>query len=777
MIERRGWFLALSFMQEQEIHIRDYLRIIDKRRYTVITFFIVTFAVVLIGTLTTTPTYIASTDVLIEKNAPEALISRYSYESYDPEFLDTQYQIIKSFKVAQKVVKALAMDEKYSTYFPESEGSVFSVVADWFKEFFKVLLKVVGIEKSSKADTGFADKYGIARSRADELAQMVSSGISVAPVGDSRVVTISYESPNPVLAQLVVNSVASAYKDELLEIRLASSGYTVNWMTQKAVEERSKLAESEKALQAYSKANDIVTVENRIAIIPQKLSELSTQMTKAETRRKELEGLLSRIEKTLAAREDLEAIPAIATMPALQSLRDQIIKAEQNIIELSKKFGEKHPVMIRAVSDLNVLQEKKGLEISRVIESIRNEYELARSNEKDLNTLLANTKSEAIALNERFIQYGIIEREVNSNQLLYDALIKNIKEQGATEQTQTVTVWIVKEAAAPQAPAKPRVKLNLLLGLVMGLFGGIGFAFFIEYLDNTIKSPDDAEKRFGISVLGIVELYNKKKHGMIEDAMQIDAFSTFAESYKAIRSGVLLSSVDSPPKRILVSSMSVKEGKTTTTANLAMTIAQVDFKVLVIDADLRKPQMHKFFGIDNFKGLSTYLCGVSDMDIIVDLPEKGISVIPSGPMPPNPSELLSSERLKELLAAVENKYDLIILDSPPLLQVTDSLILSKIVDGTILVAHAGKTTYDFFSRGVNSLKDIKSNILGMVINAMDIKKSKYYNYGYYYHSYFTEYENWKDAGERRRRSADRRRRSNERRNHDDEQGKIRQIRS
>ena len=733
---------GLNMVEEQEIHLRDYLRVVAKRRFTVFTVFLVVVVVTVIATFTATPIYRASTKILIERNSPDPLAGRYYYQGYDPEFLDTQNQLIKSFKVGQKVVQSLELDKNYASYFPEvaNGGGLLTASVRWTKDLFRTILVVTGMGPASAENAGAApaEAIGEGRSEADLYAKMISSGIEVVPVGESRVVTISYASPHPVLAQRIVNSVAQAYIDELLEIRLRTSGYAIQWMTTQAEKERLKLARSEEALQDYSRSKDIVTVEDRIAILPQKLAEVGSELTKAEARRKELETLVLRIDEVVARGGDPETIPAIAANAPLQTLRGQVTTAEKDLIELSRKYGEKHPVMIRAVGELAVLKKNLAGEEARVIQSFKNELELAASQEQNFREQLARTKSEAIDLNEKFIQYGILKREIDSNRLLYEALIKKINEQSATEQTQTVTVWIVEEAAVPEVPAKPNKQKNLLLGVMLGLFGGIGLAFFVEYLDNTVKSPDDVEKRLGVPVLGVVELFKGDKKGIkIQEAVVTDAMSVFAESYKAIRSAVLLSAVDKPPRTVLVTSCSSQEGKTTTAANLAMTIGQIDKKVLLIDADLRRPAVNKFFDIDNFKGLSTYLCGISGEDIIVELPDRHISVIPSGPIPPNPSELLSSARLNRLLESLGDRYDMIIIDSPPLLDVSDSLILSKIVEGTIVVVRGGETIYERLARGVKSLHDINAHVLGMIINAVDLRKSYYYHYGSYYSSYYT----------------------------------------
>ncbi|NWF98490.1 MAG: polysaccharide biosynthesis tyrosine autokinase [Nitrospirae bacterium] len=687
-------------MEEQEIHLRDYFKIIYKRRYTVYTFFTIVFIVVLIGTLSTTPVYKATTKVLIEKVEPANLTLPYPYYApYEPEFYETQYQLIKSTSVASKVVKALSLENTYEMYF---KGE-----------------KITPQGNKTKADV---------------LADIISSGIVVTPVKNSKIVTISFMSKNPEFAAMVANSVAKAYIEEILDMRMSSSRYSIEWMSKKAEEEKAKLEKSEKALQEFMKANDIVTLQDRLAITPEKLSEFNTQLIRAEMKRKELEGLYSKVSGINI--KDAETIPYIASDPTIQALRNQKLRAEQNIEELSKKYGSKHPAMLKAQEELKVIDQKREQEIKRVIASIKNEYELARNNENTLRRTLAGTKSEAISMNEKYIQYNTLAREVETNRQLYDALIKKLKEESVTQQVQTVNVWVVEKAEKPETPVKPRKLLNLLLGIIIGLFGGVGLAFFFEYLDNTVKTPEDVESRIGVPVIGAVPLLEKKNE-IIEEIIIKEPQSVHAESYKSIRTGILLSSATKLPKNILITSMAPEEGKTATSVNLSLTIARSGYSVVLVDSDLRKPRIHQIFRLNNMSGLSTYLAGATpDIDTILKTPLMNLTVIPAGPLPPNPSELLGSQRMIKLIELLNERFDLAIWDSPPLMTVTDGLILSNLVDRTIIIVRAGKTTYDIIKRGLKLIDgrrkdDSVSNVLGIVINGFDVKNADQYYYKYY----------------------------------------------
>lgn len=694
-------------MEEKEIHLRDYLKVIYKRRYTVYTFFIIVCIIVIIGTLSSTPLYKATTKVLIEKVEPYNLSMMYPYYMpYDPEFYETQYQLIKSKSVAEKVVKMLSLENTYEKYFKDAK-------------------KIFSDDQKT--------------SRTEILTNIISSGIVVTPVKNSKIVNISFLSTNPDFAEIVANTVAQAYIDEILEMRMNASRYSLEWMTKKAEEEKIKLEKSEQALQDYMKANNIVTLQDKIAITPEKLSEFNTQLIKAETRRKEIESLYYKVMNLSPDLKDAETIPAIASDNTIQLLRSQILKAEQNIEDLSKKYGKKHPSMIRAEEELRILEQKKEQEIKRVVGTIKNEYELARANETNLQRMLSNTKAEAIDLNEKFIRYGVLTREVETNRQLYDALIKRIKEQNVTEEIRNVNLWVVEKGEKPVTPVKPRKTLNIVLGILVGLFGGVGIAFFFEYLDNTIKTPEDVETKLGVPVLGTIPLLGEKDDS-ITDIILKEPQSIYAESYKTIRTSIFLSSSDKPPQNILIVSTGPDEGKTVTSVNLAVTIARAGHSVLLVDADLRKPRIHSIFGLNNLSGLSTYLAGATpDINTLYKRPLSNFCVIPSGPIPPNPSELLGSKRMQDFIRIANTEFEVIIWDSPPLMTVSDSLILSRITDGTIIVAKAGKTTYDIVRRGLNLLQgrrenDIHSHVLGIVINAFDIKRADYYHKLYNYYS-------------------------------------------
>ena len=725
-------------MEEKEIHLRDYLRIVNKRKATIVTFFIITLLIVIIATFTATPMYRASTKIIVEKNSVGALTS-YRYTPHDPEFLETQYQLIKSAAVVEKVVKKLGAEKMYDLFFAnkEEKKSYLSMAKGWVKDQIAFVKEIAGIGKffSSRepVEKNIPLELKVPPTKAQILENIIKFGISAEPVGESRVVQLSFLSENPALATKVVNSVAQAYIDELLDMQMEISGYSIGWMKKKAEIQREKLEESEKEMHAYKRKHDIVTIEDRLTVLPERLSDLSKNLTKAETRRKELSAVYNQIKKI--KKEKLETIPVIVENSSVGSINKTILNAEQKISELSKKYGSKHPRMITAKNELKGLKAKKIKELEKAVQTIRNEYQLARSNEKDLKELLDQTKFQAAMLGEKSIQLDILKRKVDTNSFLYDALIKKMKEKGITEQNQSVNVWVIEKAQMPEFPYTPRKKRNVLLGIILGLFGGIGIAFFLEYLDNTVKTPEDVEEKFNIPVISTIDLFKGKNQTIVENVLK-DTSSITAENFKGLRTSVLLSSPDNPPKTLLITSMIPGEGKSSICSCLAASIAQTGKKILIIDADMRRPTQYKNFNVENTLGLSSFLAGLSkEYEETINPIDENLHLIPSGPIPPNPSELLSSARLLTMIEQVSKIYDMVIVDTPPLASVTDPLILSRNVDGVIIVTWAGKTTHEILRKGLRQLEDISAPITGLVLNRFSAKKSGYYyNYGDYYYS-------------------------------------------
>jgi|GEM_PF-465408 len=718
---------------EQGLSLRDYINILTKRRLTVFTIFSIVFVISLVmGLKQDVPRYTSIATILLERNFGINNSGLGTSYYWDPEFLPTQTEIIKSKKVALKLVDNLGLDVKYRNHFLNPDPPEESILASAI-HFISGLLPAASDNEENQA-TGTASAISPdPAAEKDIIADIIKANIDVQPVKETRVVNILYTDTDPQLARLITDALVQAYIDENLEIKLSGTKQSLKWMTSKAEDERKKLEEAERKLQEYMREHNLVTLENRLAIFPEKLSQFSTELSSAESKRKQLESLRGQISNLKGSSQALESIPFFAENATLQSLRDQILKAEQRIKELSQKYGPKHPSMIKAVEDRDILIREKDQEIRRIIESVQTSYELARSQEKNLTDLLNSTKEDLLDVNERFIQYSIMKREVESSRALYEALTSSLKQASVTEESQNVNIWVMHDASLPQSPSNQKLRRNLFIGLILALASGIGIALLVEYLDNTLKSVDDIEKRYGLTVLGGV--LQAKKNDPIENIISDNNQSAIAENYRIIRSSLLLSSADHPPQLILITSMMSQEGKTSTTINLARTLAQVSDSVLIIDADMRKPRVHQILNLDNSAGLSSFLSGNISETVILATHDEKIKVIPAGPVPPNPAELISSQRMKLLLKELAKEYSFIIIDSPPLSHLADGMILSTLVDGTVLVARSGKTTFEEFSAGIKKLQDVNPHILGVILNAIVPRFAGLHSYHDYYEYY------------------------------------------
>jgi capsular exopolysaccharide synthesis family protein len=727
-------------LRRTDLHLRDLVEIVRKYRRSVLSFFVIVLGLVVLGTYAVTPLYEGEVKVLIQRVEGETLTGGSRGTGYEPEFYETQLQLIQSRAVAERVVDMLGLEKDYEGYLESARNNETFLQYSWqvAQGALRDARRMLFAASAAKEEPG-------RNSRGDWIVRHILDHLTVRPVEGTRLVTIRFLSPNRQLAAQVANTTAAAYIEETLELKMEANRRSLEWMSRKGELEAERLKKAEQSLQAYMKANDIVTLEDRVTVVPEKLSEINIQLLRAESRRKELGNLVAKIKRIGSDYRAAETINAITSDDALQAIRAQIVETEKNIMERSNKYGPKHPLMIKAQGDLQVLQRKKRQEISRIIQSIRNEYELARSNENMLRGKLSGTKSEALNLNEKFIQYKALKRVVDTNRQLYDALMLRLKEQSITEENRPVDLWIVETATVPRVPARPWKKANLFLGTVIGLMGGMGLAFFLDYLDNTVKDPEQAEALLGVPILGVVGVHHNRQHGP-EEVLAREPQSVFAESYRGLRTAVFLSFADQAPRRILFTSSGVGEGKTTTSVNLAMALSQSNKKVLLVDGDMRKPRIHHIFKLSNSRGLSSYLAGASDGHIVQKTNQKNLFVITAGPIPPNPSELLVSDRLSVLLESLGGEFDVILCDSPPMLPVSDARLLSRLFDGVIMVTAGGRTTYEIADRAIKALRDVGARVLGLVINGLEMEKSSYYQH-HYYHYYNGKKESKRPAAQ------------------------------
>ena len=819
--------------KEEQIDLRDYLRVLIKRRWSIITFFTITVLVVAIHTFTATPIYQASSRIVIEKENPN-LVSIQEVMAVDTtgsDYYQTQYKIIESRTVAREVIRRMEL-ENSTEFFPEPKENLLSNIKAWFRDtaglwkewiisllnpgddkktkslsFVETTVSVIDTKgdwyhvKLEDGRTGWARKslfvdktvspelkkpvpikkdlvivsltssivsvykypypdskikFKLKKEIGDQKIYALSPDldldsdlvsafigrINVNPIRNSRLVDVSFEAKNPVFAARIANELVRTYIDKNMETKLTATKDAVKWLNDRIGEERKKVEAAENALLQYKEEQEIITDFSSDAekITAQKLAQINAKVVDAESLRVEAE---TRYMQAMAIENNpdmIDSIPRILSNELIQQIKNMEVNLYNRMSELSDKYGQNHPKMVAIESELTDLKKRKAIECGRVVNSLQNEYKLAVAREKSLKKALARQKTESLSMNKKAVRYGVLQRQAESSRHMYELLIKRFKETSLTEEMRTGNIRVVDRAETPKSPIKPKKKLNLLLSIIVGLALGTGLAFFLEYLDNTIKLPEEIKEYLNIPYLGPVPAFasDESHDGVSSDLIvQCSPKSMASESFRGIRTGILFSSADNAPQAILVSSAGPSEGKTVCAANLAITMAQAGSSVILIDCDMRRPRLHKLFDTSRDTGISSVLVGSSELnDVVVKTGIANLDMIPSGPIPPNPSEILGSKKMEHLVEALRKKYTRIIIDSPPLTAVTDSALLSKTADGTILVIRAGETPRQVVQNGLSQLQGIGgSHILGAVLNGVITGKDSYYYYQYYYYYY------------------------------------------
>jgi capsular exopolysaccharide synthesis family protein len=524
-----------------------------------------------------------------------------------------------------------------------------------------------------------------------------------------------------------------------------------NWLSGELEELRIKVEKSEDARIAYERQNQIWRTNEKQDITTDKLGDLSKAVTDSQTQLAEKEALYR-----MAVSGNVDALPAAQSNPVVQELVRHKAELDEQYLVAVDQYGPNYPKVLRLAAQQKEVAANLEKARKTLVETVEQDYNTARSRVELLQQNLDKQKAEANEMAEKLVQYQILQHDADSNKQLYDGFLQKLKEAGITAGLKSSNIRIVDPALTPSAPSRPQRARNILLAVLVGLVGGIGLAFFREYLDNTIKSPDDIESLTGLPSLAVVPSlpglngnYSRRAKGAaaalqsssgprVELLSYVQPKSQISEAFRALRTSLLLSQADHPPQVILVTSALPREGKTTAAVNLAVTLAQLGDRTLLMDSDLRKPGVRRALNLTIGKevGLSSYLAGVSTLDEVL-YPHPTISnleALTTGPVPPSPADLLSSHRMREAIAELRLRFKFIVIDSPPVMAATDAVILSALTDGVLLVVRSGETPKEAFTRTRDLLAAVKGRLLGVVLNAVDSSAPDYY-YSYRYYPY------------------------------------------
>ncbi len=705
--------------------LREYCHVLLKRKWVVLGCLLLIFTAVLIATLRSTPIYDAVGSIAVNRMDPVTLNVKDSgnsgYDYSDPTDLDTEVRILRSDLLALQVIKQLNLDKQAGTAPPSAPpASSLGMTTD-------------ALQPESE--------------RASELIAAFKSNLAVSLEPDTRVIDIHYRSPDRYLAARIVNTLASTYAEQNFKTRFDSTMQTSDWLSERLVDLQMKVETSQEKLVKYQKEHEILGIDEKQNITTSKLDDLNKELTEAESTRMEKESVYRLVESgdpdsISAASNTTTATNSASSL--LQKLQAEHADLKIQIAQLGAQFGPSYPKLAQLADQLKEVDSQTEAERKKVVARLRGDYLAALARENLLRTALDQQKRDANQLNESAIEYNFLKRDADANRTLYENLLEKLKEAGLTAGLRSNNIRPVDVARVPESPAEPNVSRNLTFALALGLTTGILLAFVLEGLDNTVRTIEQAQAVSMLPSLGMIPLgttfagetnsgkrlsFPAPKEGM-ELITKSRPHCQMAEAYRALRTSLLLTSVGAPPKVILITSALPEEGKTTTSINCAIVLAQKGARVLLIDADLRRPSIHRMLGVVPKTGLSNVLTGSASLQqAIVRSPlVPNLFVLPAGTQPPNPAELLASSEMGSVLDDLREQYDHIVIDTPPTLPVTDAVVMAARADAVILVTRAGSTTKHALRQARDILLQVNAKVSGVLLNAVNLHSPDYYSY-------------------------------------------------
>jgi succinoglycan biosynthesis transport protein ExoP len=718
----------------EEPHLLDYARVIVKRRHVALTAFAVVALAALVYAFTATPIYEGKVQLLIEADNPnvvnfaEVIDEAQSRQDY----YQTQYRLLQSRSVARKTIDALAVwKHQELTADPSTQrvsiGNAMRGVTLWAGSLFWT-------EEPAAAELPGVDETAAQSKTIDAFL----SRLAVTPVRNSRLVDVSFRAQDPKLAAGAANAIATSYIAQNLDFRFTATREASAWLEQQLAAQRKEVEAAESRLQQYREQNEAISFEDRENIVVQKLADLNTAVTKAKTERLQKEAMYRQLAAIQGNAAELDTFPAILGNQFIQQQKATVAQLQREQAQLGDRLGDRHPEMIKVRSALETAQVRLQAEVNKVVQAVRTEYQAAVAQEESLTGALNQQRGEALSMNRAAIDYGVLQRDLESSKQIYQSLLQRAKETGISGELKTSNVRVVDAAEMASSPVSPRRALAIVIGLVVGVFLGIGLAFFFEYMDNRVKAPEEIETHLGLPSIGLIPALGAKG-GPANPLISNGVPPNFAESFRALRTNILFSATEDGCRSIVVTSTAPGEGKTMVAANVAVAMAQAGQRVLLIDGDMRRPRVHDVFDLEVTPGLSNLLVGAAKgSEVVRKTSVANLSVMAAGKTPPNPAELLASRRFVDLLGTLKEQFDLVVIDTPPVMAVTDAAIVAHRASGVLFVIGAGQTSRHAAQQALDQLEHARARFVGAVLNRVDLEREAYY-YSRYYRKEYADY--------------------------------------
>lgn len=732
----------------KEIDLLEYGRIVLKRKWVLVTTATVLVALAAVLSFTKVPLYRATATLLIDEPGSSMLniqdilnYGGYYRTDYLGTYFNTQLRLITSRSLAERVARKMDLAGR-----PEMRSGQ----------------GVRSEARRKKASTGEDGMGGPPLAQA-AYAFVVLGGLSIQPVEETRLVYVSYTSPYQLLAADVVNTLVEEFVDFSVETRYEATKQTSEFLTEQIAQLRDDLKRKEQDLQKYGQDKNLLYLSDNESSVVNKFADVNAAFTEAQIDRYSKESVYLELRNL-----KVDALPQSVSSPSIQALKSTYAQVKSEFEEKSQFYKPDYPEMTKLKARLDATKSALEDEINKAVDSAEAEYRTALQKENRLSGLLETQRADVARMNNNAIFYRTLRTEVENLRTLLSTLVTKQNEIQVSSQMgglRTSNIKVVDRALVPNRPFTPNVRRNLMMALLLGVFAGLGLVFLVEYLDNTVKGPEDIEKLTGLPSLGIIPFLaadglkkrsdrygsyrsygaeTERPEETVPEMREIELINhlypkfSIAEDYRTVRTSILFSHADSAPRTICFTSTLPQEGKTATVSNMAVSFSQLEGKVLLIDADLRKPRLHKVYKLRNNIGLSSFLTGNNSFDEVVQLTGvENVWAVPSGPHPPNPAELLNSRRMRELLALVKDRFTFVLLDTPPVLAVIDPVIVSAMVDSTVFVVRAGKTARRPLARAVEEVRKSKADIIGVVFN--EVRLSRQGGAASYYHYYQYEY--------------------------------------